>query len=139
MPQYTDQDPAEKMKHHHEQHRRACSTHGREIVAAGELFGKPLHDVLTRSFEDLAEHAGERDYWAERLIDELTDQIDKGRTRFGEMSRELNDRTAELDQQAATIRTLFVEFDRRAARSGKPLPAWLEQLRPADPDTEAPF
>lgn len=96
-------------RHHVERTRTSSGALGRSIVAAGDLYGRPLADVLTRQHEDLAEHAAEAVYHLELLDREQSAELDNLRTRLAEAHA--------FSKRATRAYLLLVEeLETRAAR-----------------------
>lgn len=133
-------DARARAQHHGSRVRDASRTLGRSIVAAGELYGRPLADVLTRQHEDLAEHAAESIYHWEQIDREQTADVDRLRER-------LSDALAFGRRATAAYLVLVEELETRAARRKADRPEILRRAHevymgretPATEDGEAPF
>lgn len=133
-------DARARARHHGSRVRDASSTLARSIVAAGEIYGRPLADVLTRQHEHLAEHAAEAIYHHEQIDQEQTAEIENLRRRLSEAHA--------FSQRATGAYLLLVEeLETRAARRKADRPEILRRAHevymgretPATEDGEAPF
>ena len=129
-------DHVVRANEHKRRHRESSSGMARSVRAIGDLFGRELADHLTRRLEDLAEHGSEAIYHLEERIREIEQ-------REGAMVRALTGKIEEQRAQVATYERLSsrmaAELERRAARSGKPVPDFVSEYRSWIFLTDGPF
>lgn len=117
--------------------RRSISRHAAEIRGIEALFGRPVADVLTRSFEDVTEHASEESWHRQQIERAQADRI-----------RWLSEKHAELVERWDEARGVALEaLDVIVAnydRARRPLPDHVEALlvraqHPCAREEETPF
>lgn len=117
--------------------RRAIARHAAEIRGIDSLFGRPVADVLTRSFEDVTEHASEESWHRQQIERAQADRI-----------RWLTEKHAELVERWDQARAVSLEaLDVLVAnydRARRPLPDHIEALlvradHPSAREEEPPF
>ena len=117
--------------------RRAISRHAAEIGGIDSLFGRPVADVLTRSFEDVTEHASEES-WHRQQIERL--QADRIRRLTEELADLVERRSKARDVALEALDVIVANYD----RARRPLPDHVEALlvradHPSAREEEPPF